>query len=118
MSKDINQAEAVTNEENEALALEGVGRVSEEGMELLNRYLEINREMGTLQAEKDAIADLIKGEMKSKGVRALTYLGRTVVELVHSTNTNADIASIRRFFPEIAAKFIHTKEVIRFDVKK
>lgn len=106
----------LTVEETEAQADELMRTASPEEMELITRYLELNRELAVIKGEKDAIADLIKDSMGDHV--ALTHNSEKVVEIVSTNSTKTDVASIRKFFPEVAAEYIVTKDTTKFDVKR
>lgn len=103
-------------EEIEAQTLEAMRTATSEELELLEQYLEINRKIAVLSNDKSAIAELIKESMGDHV--ALTHNNQKVVEIVSTTSTKTDIASIRKFFPEVAAEYITTKDTTKFDVKR
>lgn len=110
-------AAEIEAEEAEAAFHEGAVRISDEAYELVERYLELKRQMKPLQAELDGIRDLVKGEMREKNVSKLTRDGVVVVEEVPVHKKVMNIPALLKKFP-LAVRYLEDKVSTRFDVKK
>jgi hypothetical protein len=105
-------------EELEAALLEGAAPASPEAYELIERYRELNKLIAPFKAEQEAIKDLIRAELEKQHVRKLTHNGVVAVELILTHTSTIDKEALKMDEPEIAERYMVTKDGSRIDFKK
>lgn len=118
METKITEVQTLTAEELEAALHEGAAPISDEALELVVRYRELNKLIAPLDAEKKAIAALIKEEMLAKDANQLTRGGVVQVALIPTTKIEFDTDGFKADNPEVYALYAFTKKGTRFDAKK
>lgn len=122
-------ATAVTAEELAALAaveaeakwraqLKKSAPITDEEMELVVRYRELNKLLAPLEVEKKAINALLSESILSRGIGQLTKDGVTQVALTPTGKDEIDTKALAEDEPEIAARYTVRKLGTRFDAKK
>lgn len=115
----IVQTQTQTAEELEAALHEGAAPISDEALELVARYRELRKQKAALDAEQEAIKELILGEMFEKGVNKLTRNGVTEVEEIPTKRKVIDEKGLAEDFgADVIANYISYKDGTRFDAKK
>lgn len=120
---------AVTTEELAAIAaaeaeakwreqLKKSAPISDEEMELVARYRELNKLIAPLDVEKKAINALISESILSREIGQLTKDGVTQVALIPTAKEGLDIEALTEDYPEIVARYTKKTLGTRFDAKK
>lgn len=102
----MNKAEQINNEQAVADKLEGFERASDDIYELILRHKELEALMAPLEAEKKAIAELVKEHQLKHGVVHLTHDGVELTTLSKTVRNNFDKKSAsEKLGVEVLAEF-------------
>lgn len=93
--------------------------ITEDQLELVERYRELAKLIAPYKVEQEAIKELITNEMKASKANKLTHNGVTEVELIATSRTSlSDALGFIKLFPRLAERFMKITHGVRFDAKK
>jgi hypothetical protein len=80
------------------------------------RYKELRETKRAIQAEQDALAEMLAAEMDERGAKELTVGGIPIARLTEYDMETVDVVALRAKHPKIAARFTRSTPVKRVEV--
>lgn len=101
MTQQVFSKARMTDEEKEAMALEGIAPLESDDarLDLIRRYNYLSEERSKLNSEMEDIKALLKEDALSNDIREFRYNGNRVVSLNNKHTRKTDLAKLLKEFP-------------------